>query len=798
MTLNLDRLPFDILFNVAARLSYADVIHLTLTCRQLYQLRGESTLCRRVVQDHAPFTQEAKLAAEEKITYREALERIYSRQGSFATATPSSACVVDYGSAVIYRQNVLCYMSHGIVRVRSVLDTSEDFEVDTAPVAKWLSQTHFGTADIQPEISLLYYSDWVVSLHFDYSETELCANWRDDGHWLIYVELRKFDPMTGAGVSLIRPPEGASKLFVRNTANYLFYGTHTGVGTHGHHEWKVQGLSLSDDSPLPHMPALQLDELVGSDLGSTVAFEIHDGQFYAVSNQTSFVVEEVDWTSFYHCIRFPLHKPVREEVQVNTRVYRRQHAEGPINDSWTDLGLQVDEKTNKLQIVEARREWRNGGSKQERTFYTREITFPPKRSAPRRQTGEQGAVVASRGDGTLQSASPTPSASPSASPDATPTPEGAQGRQQQDEDVAPLLPADDLLVQTLGSGNNPHWAPAEERLPRAYHPERKHDEQRLAAGLPPSQAFILARTKHRAYNLSCSAFLDLVEDDRCCPTAAAAGDPPCLRLRIGARKRQPLLPVEACDGVVGAERKGKARAVAAAVDVDVGASTKLPPYEDRFLYPPVRLWPPSGEQQQQQQQQQQQPGTGTSDGDDSEGAGAGVRAYGCAKKLHDILNAPLTPPQPVLVSPASSTTATTTTTQMTALSLGGAGGYTAPPPATEIVAAADERSVVFLRRPKYGGGERSGPIVLVSFDRGIAAEELACDAGVRAVDEEAMAAATRKDSGVSMGNVLADAPWMKSSTAGRSGHENQMMWKRDECWEKGCACVGRMVCGAAG
>ncbi|KKY14288.1 putative f-box domain-containing protein [Diplodia seriata] len=651
-------------------------------------------------------------------------------------------------------------MSHGIIRVRSVLDTSEKFKIDTAPMAKWLTTTYFGTTDIQPEISLLHYSDWVVSLHFDYSETELCADWREDGHWLIYVELRKFDPMTGEGVSLIRPPEGASKLFVRNTANYLFYGTHTGIGTHGHHEWKIHSLSLSDDAPLPpNIPALQLDELVGSDLGSTVAFEIHDGHFYAVSNQTSFVVEEVDWTSFYHCIRFPLHRPVKEDVQVNTRVYRRQHAEGPINDSWTDLGLQVDEQTNKVQIVEARREWRNGGSKQERTFYTREITFPTKLSAQRRQAGEDASTVAG-GDGTLQSASPT-SASPSA--DATTNPGGEDENIASASTLAPLLPADDLLVQTLGSGNNPHWAPSEERLPRAYHPERKHDEHR------PSRAFILARTKHRAYNLSCSAFLDLVEDEACCPSASAVGNPPCLRLRIGARKRQPFLPLEVCDGV--AEGKGKHRATSASVQHQ-HQHQLLPPYEDRFVYPPVRLWPPPGE-------------TGNGNGGDEGGPGK----YDCTKTLHDILNAPLTPPQPTLVSPTSGSTT---------LSLG-ASTYTPPPPATEIVAAADERSVVFLRRPKYGSGERSGPIVLVSFDRGVETEQLAYDAGVKAVDEETIVAATRKDSGISMGDAcefLADAPSMKSTTGG-NGYGSQMLWRKDECWDKDCACVGRMVCGAA-
>src|SRR3712207_8711884 len=39
---------------------------------------------------------------------------------------------------------------------------------------------------------------------------------------------------------------------------------------------------------------------------TTLFRSIHDGYFYAVSNQSTHEVEEVDWTSFYYCIRIPL------------------------------------------------------------------------------------------------------------------------------------------------------------------------------------------------------------------------------------------------------------------------------------------------------------------------------------------------------------------------------------------------------------------------------------------------------------------------------------------------------------
>lgn len=46
----LDKLPFDILFCVAAHLSLEDIVHLSVTCRQLRALLDERTVCRSAVQ----------------------------------------------------------------------------------------------------------------------------------------------------------------------------------------------------------------------------------------------------------------------------------------------------------------------------------------------------------------------------------------------------------------------------------------------------------------------------------------------------------------------------------------------------------------------------------------------------------------------------------------------------------------------------------------------------------------------------------------------------------------------------
>jgi len=58
----------------------------------------------------------------------------------------------------------------------------------------------------------------------------------------------------------------------------------------------IQGFNLGTGRPVTEKP-IQLVDFFGSELGSTVCSGIHNSYFYAVSNQTSLEVEEVDWAS---------------------------------------------------------------------------------------------------------------------------------------------------------------------------------------------------------------------------------------------------------------------------------------------------------------------------------------------------------------------------------------------------------------------------------------------------------------------------------------------------------------------
>ncbi|KAF2643944.1 hypothetical protein P280DRAFT_221736 [Massarina eburnea CBS 473.64] len=486
MPIRLDGLPYDILFYVTSHLEVNDIVSLGHSCRQLKGLLHESTLCRRTIENHVRYTREAKPAQEHdhnivenqsqgieisrptqdsQSSYCEALKNIYERRHALSNGIPFSARIVGQGHGFCYRQGVLCILQGNIIRVSDEHISSETLEIDISP---YITSSEVSSSASEYTLTLLHYSDEIITVHHE-------RKIRPNNSRILALSTRA---ETSGGDRLIKevPLTSSYKLFSRHNAQWLYYGTYSALALDGHHEWEVQGVSLNDNSQ--SIPAISLEGFFGTDIGSTIAFEIHDGDFLAVSNQTSFDVEEIDWTSFYHCIRFPLDQP-GQNIEVNKKVYRRQHKEGPIHDSWTELTLQIDERTNKPMIVESRREWVGSSSKQARTFYIKEFDT---NETPRTELPEHD------------------------------------------------LPQDDLYTTVLDDHSKPNYAPYQSRTNYYFHPENP-------PGSDPPRSFILARTKFKNYNLSSNTFLDLVEDDRCCPNSPTG---PCLRLRVGSRRVAPL------------------------------------------------------------------------------------------------------------------------------------------------------------------------------------------------------------------------------------------------------------------
>lgn len=432
----------------------------------------------------------------------------------------------------------MCVLEGDTIRVSDLYAVSEVLCIDLSYVLP--TTTDSPVPRSEPKISLLYFRDDIISVHYE-------RKGRPNDSRIFAISTRR-DLPEGNRVLKVLQLESSYKLFARHSAEYLYYGTYTAVGDHGHHEWEIRGTTFDNNKQFPQYP-LQLQNFFGNDIGSTIAFEIHDKHFYAVSNQTSFEVEEIDWTSSYRCIRFPLDEPCREAMEINNRVYRRQHIEGPIHDSWTDLTIQFDGLTGKPLIVESRREWQKNSSRQLRTFYMTNFVAETE-------------SVAKSADG-----SPQPQAS-----------------------GALLLPENDSNTALIEPSDMPNYAPAQRQRNWKIHPE-------FAPDCGSNRSFILAKTKFRAYNYASDAFLDLVEDDRCCNDSSV---PPCLRIRVGARRVAPL------------DWSPNGQTFASGSKACSKAPSK-PTEDDDYGYRncPIKMWPPSGSN------------------------------CACSKRLHRILNPPL-------------------------------------------------------------------------------------------------------------------------------------------------------------
>ncbi|CAA9961388.1 f-box domain-containing protein [Pyrenophora teres f. maculata] len=438
-----------------------------------------------------------------------AIESFVRRKDSFQAYSRIRS--LGHGNTFVYRQGTICVLHGEVVRISDLRSQSSNI-LDLVSIIRQKYPIVSGECKVQ----LLNYSEGILAVY--------CTKIRGSEASYIYAINTAPECPTGKRVIERIPLTACDRLLVRHNSRYLYYVTHTGRGDDGERKWEIDGISLDINFPLPRRERpLLLENFHGSDIGSTIAFEIHNDHFYAVSNQGSSEVEEIDYTSFYHVVRFPLNSPLPDEVEKDERLYRRQHKEGPIHDTWTDLTLQVDDCTNETVIVESRREWAQASSRQSRTFYVTKLNF------------------------------------------------GENFEDMLDEQ---LLPENDPLVPLIDSSNHPHWKPTPAIYSWSQHPEFSGTDT-------TRRSFMLARTKFRAYNYACTSFLDLVEDDRCCSNPS---QPPCLRLRVGARREMGLQHTYS-NSDSNTKAKAKSPITTHQRPTFVDTSTQ-------YRHSPIRMWPP--------------------------------------------------------------------------------------------------------------------------------------------------------------------------------------------------------------
>lgn len=290
----------------------------------------------------------------------------FLRKQAFALGKPSSVANIGYGSSFAYKNGYICYLSGRYVRILNVwCKPFREQVIDTT-----ILDNQIYSPDQTTGTEILYYSNDLVTLRLTRQTLQGVSH-----PLVVAVESTVLGPSDGPLLRII--PWNSRQLLIRNNATHIVAATYTGTFRpqpgQFRHEWQVRFIERPRDSSAPSWSqAIQLRNFFGIDIGQTVAFEIFDSSLYAVSNQSTFEVEEVDWTSYYHCWRIDLSVPGRIQ---HKRVWRRQHREGPIRDDFTDLSLRKDEKTGIVTIIEARREWLENSSQSARTFYFQPIEF---------------------------------------------------------------------------------------------------------------------------------------------------------------------------------------------------------------------------------------------------------------------------------------------------------------------------------------------------------------------------------------------------------------------------------------
>lgn len=472
------------------------------------------------------------------ISFRQAIGRIHDMQQAVAMAEPYSVAVLSYAATFIYRDGILSYIINDEIRVLNVhrADSTEQV-VDVHNILRRIIPTYRQqeAADRSAQITFLHYSSGVLAFLVEID---------GDAHaWLILLDVT---PGCTRRLKFIRQLECTRRLFVRHNGIHLFYGVHSFVDASGELLWAVQWVDLTKNTKTD-MPPTVLDKLAGTEVGHNVCFEIFDNHLYAVSNTIDSEEEALNWRSYYEWVCIP---PAfnRRRVRMQ-RIWRRDHLEGPINDTWTEMSLRMDETTGRPMILECRREWREGRSDHIRTYY----------AEPLRPVSELAIIGEVQGE--AEHAEPHVTQSLSSSSYSTyPLLVGGTG------------PSNITLPAPLPlNGPSAEDLARHKRIGRYVHSE-------YTGSCCTRREFILAKTKYRTYNFSARSFVDLVNDPEPNNRVGVATDR--LRLRINSRKRKCTLSGD--DHIAKRSKR----------DSTPPSSTTAATSEKDDESDNVRLWPP--------------------------------------------------------------------------------------------------------------------------------------------------------------------------------------------------------------
>ncbi|KAI1113019.1 hypothetical protein F5Y14DRAFT_419340 [Nemania sp. NC0429] len=359
------RLPYELVAYIVRSLGIDDVFSFSLCCKHFQYIIREDRFCKPVVMTKVPGTLEAQEALQTG-RFSRALRRVAKRRTAVSQASPYVAGIVACADSYGFFGGKLCYVVEARPpRWLRILDIHKSTQWELVVDIPMLIRAAVPRAmeSRKCKFRVLYQADGVVSCLFSFAmpRTE---------NWLLIIK-----PETHRILEVFRL-ESTARIFVRNNDKFLYFGTHSFEDADGLRKWVIKGFDLTTLSWLPH-PRVCLTQMPGCDIGSTVCFEIFGDYFYGLSNQRLFEADDPDWTSHYYCFRFPLDDPSSNKLQTMSKdkSWRRKHTEGPIDDRWGFLSLEIDETSESLVILECRKEWLTGIRGSRRTYYTTDVVF---------------------------------------------------------------------------------------------------------------------------------------------------------------------------------------------------------------------------------------------------------------------------------------------------------------------------------------------------------------------------------------------------------------------------------------
>lgn len=395
-----------------------------------------------------------------------ALRRLMKRRSAIAQATPFVVGLVGKANSYALHSGTLLYIvGDRPWQTLRILDLQRSTNQElVVHIPKLIACAGFKPEECRKyKFRILQHASGITTCLYSVTKPTI-------QNWLLIFDARKHRLIGTI------PLHSTIRLFVRNDSKYMIYGTHSEYDAGGIRKWVLCHFDLRTR----HLSGekMPLSDFVGYEIGSVVCFEIFGEYFYGCSNQTSFELEEIDWTSHYYCFRVRLDDFDVKNIRVMSKrvAFRRKHTEGPIDDRWSFLNLETDEATGLVKIVECRREWLNGGSHNMRTYYLKDVSFSTQ--------------------------------------DSTPIENDTDSHSGNGNDPLP----DEPLTRLLRSTDRPNHIVGRERLPHEYH--RGHR--------PGTDMLAKSRVYLSSYVPSAQTFIDLVDD-----SSPDTSDPQRLRLRAG-------------------------------------------------------------------------------------------------------------------------------------------------------------------------------------------------------------------------------------------------------------------------